>query len=98
MLYLRNALLPNDCLGDRIPPGLLPLSRMPDVLGMLGLPTPLTSGDTRGDTRPRGTGTPPPRSRLDAVPRAGSNGEQGDVVLGRAHDLAEQDVAEVLDR
>ena len=98
MLYLRNALLPHDCLGDRLPPGLLPLSRMPDVLGMLGLPTPLTSGDTRGGTRPRGHRARPPQSSLDAVPRAGSNGEQGDVVLGRAHDLTEQDVAEVPDR
>ena len=98
MLYLRNALLRNDCLGDRLPPGLLPPSRMPDVLGLLGLPTPLTSGDARGGTRPRGTGARPPRSPLDAAPRAGSNGEQGDVVLGRAHDLTEQDVAEVLDR
>ena len=67
------------------------------MLGVLGLPTPLTSGGP-GETRSSGTGTRPPRSPLDVAPRAGSNGEQGDVVLGRAQDLTEQDVAEVPDR
>jgi hypothetical protein len=43
MLYLRDGLLLIDLHDDQPAPGLLPPPRMPDLLGLLGLPTPLTS-------------------------------------------------------
>src|SRR5690349_12113998 len=56
MLYLRDGLLLTDLHDDRLAPGLLPPSRMPHVLGLLGLPAPLTSDDSRCNQRSAAAG------------------------------------------